>query len=107
MPGRYFTGLGAPVDVKLTDLSEGGCRFATGGRMLPLGHNLQIYIGNSGPHLASVKWADRGEVGITFASPLDTEQFSRFQNSHVPDGTFDTQSAEFETMPESAPRRFC
>ncbi|WP_432201345.1 PilZ domain-containing protein [Erythrobacter sp. W53] len=107
LPGRYFTGLGAPVDVMLTDLSEGGCRFVTGGRALPLGANLQIYVANSGPHLASVKWAAQGEVGVTFSSPLATEKFEQFQNSHVPDASWSEQIGEFDAMPEGPPRRFC
>jgi len=107
LPGRYFTGQGMPMDVTLTDISEGGCRFATHGRMLPLGASLQIYVANSGPHLASVKWAAKGEVGITFSAPLDAEKFEKFQNSHVPDASWSEDVGEFDAMPDAPPRRFC
>lgn len=107
VPGRFFTGLGEPVDVKLADLSEGGCRFSAGDRTLPIGSHVQIYIAGSGPHHASVTWSDKGEVGVTFAKPLESDQLRRFQNTHVPDLSVDSSQRDFEPMPDTPPRRFC
>lgn len=107
VPGRYFTGLGSPVDVTLADLSEGGCRFATDNKKLALGSHLQVYVAGSGPHQAAVRWVEKGEVGVTFASPLETEQFEKFQGSHVPDLSDEALPGDFEPMPDALPQRFC
>lgn len=107
MPGRYFTGRGSPVDVQLSDLSVGGCRFATGAQSLTLGSPVQIYVGGAGPFRANVKWVEKGEAGVTFAAPLSDEQFANFRNSHVPDFAELQRSNEFEDMPDSPPQRFC
>ncbi|QFT76638.1 PilZ domain-containing protein [Erythrobacter sp. THAF29] len=107
LPGRFFTGLGTPEDVVLTDLSVGGCRFASGARKLPLGAPLQIYVAGSGPHRATVKWVEGGEVGVTFTSPLSEEQFENFRHSHVPDLAAQGTPGDFEDVPDELPQRFC
>ncbi|MEL6529405.1 MAG: PilZ domain-containing protein [Pseudomonadota bacterium] len=107
VPGRYFTGLGDPVDVTLSDLSEGGCRFPIGNQKLNVGAPMQIYVASSGPHRASVRWIDDGQAGVTFASPLPTEQFEKFQVSHVPDSSDDAEPGEFEIVPNALPQRYC
>lgn len=107
VPGRYFTGLGDPVDVTLSDLSEGGCRFPIGNQKLNVGAPMQIYVASTGPHRASVRWIDDGQAGVTFASPLETEQFEKFRVSHVPDGSIDDKPGEFEIVPDALPQRFC
>lgn len=107
VPGRYFTGLGDPVDVTLSDLSEGGCRFPIGNQRLNIGAPIQIYVASSGPHRATVRWIDQGQVGVTFAVPLETEQFEKFRISHVPDMTQDDTPGEFEVVPNALPQRFC
>ena len=107
VPGRYFTGLGDPVDVTLSDLSEGGCRFPIGNQRLNIGARLQIYVASTGPHRASVRWIDDGQVGVTFSTPLQTEQFEKFQVSHVPDLAEDTKPGDFDIVPDALPHRFC
>ncbi len=107
VPGRYFTGLGDPVDVTLADLSEGGCRFAIGNQKLNIGAPMQIYVASTGPHRASVRWIDDGQVGVTFATPLETEQFEKFKGSHVPDMSDDGTPGEFEVVPDALPQRYC
>ena len=107
VPGRYFTGLGDPVDVTLGDLSEGGCRFPIEAHKLNIGAPLQIYIAGSGPHRAAVRWIDDGQVGVTFATPLSTEQFEKFEGSHVPDLSSDAIPGEFEIASDALPQRFC
>ena len=107
LPGRYITGLGKPEDVLLTDLSVGGCRITYGDRKVILGAPIQIFIGNTGPHRATIKWIKGEELGVTFTQPLSEEQFTTFQNSHVPDRVTNTVSGEFDEMNGTAPQRFC
>ncbi len=107
IPGRYFTGLGAPVDVQLKNLSEKGCCLAEVSGNLPIGSRLQIHVGSSGPHHAHVKWSKNGDVGVTFVTPLDPDKFQGFQASHVPDMTQDMVSGDFEKMEPGRPQRFC
>ena len=107
IPGRYFTGRGSPKDVIIADLSPGGCRFTVSEQGLIPGTRLQIFIGNTGPFHAVVKWAAKGEVGLTFATPIDEEQFERFKNSHVPDFTNGEATGSFEEVPDALPNRFC
>ncbi|WP_299196272.1 PilZ domain-containing protein [uncultured Erythrobacter sp.] len=107
IPGRYFTGLGDPVDVELKNLSVRGCCMAAVSGKLPPGSRLQIHIGSSGPHHAHVKWARDNEVGVVFVKPLDPERFARFQSSHVPDSAQSTIAGDFEDMLSGRPQRFC
>ncbi len=107
LPGRCYTGQGTPQDVILKDLSVGGCRFETQSVKLGLGSRLQIYIAGTGPHHASVTWVEKGEVGITFRTPLSEEKFEGFQSSHVPVYSQSSGGA-FDAMPEDqSTRRFC
>ncbi|MFL0354904.1 PilZ domain-containing protein [Erythrobacter sp. GH1-10] len=107
LPGRYMTSLGTPEDVVLTDLSVGGCRFAMGSRKLTLGTPLQIYVAGSGPHRAVIKWVDKGEVGVTFSTPLSESEFETFQGSHVPDLAAQGMPGDFEPLTDTRPQRFC
>ncbi len=107
VPGRYSTGRGEPVSVELRDLSVGGCRFAGGGDELGPGARLQVVIAGRGPYRATIKWCAKGEVGVTFATPLPTETFHQFQNSHVADFSDEGTPGEFEPMAPQAERRFC
>ena len=107
VPGRYFTGHGEPVDVRLRDLSVGGCCFASGDDTLPRGSRLQLLIAGRGPYKANVKWCGDGECGVTFAVPLDPESFKQFQNSHVADFSDEGPSATFRSMSGKAGQRYC
>ncbi|MBV7265282.1 PilZ domain-containing protein [Erythrobacter ani] len=107
LPGRYFTGLGSPVDVILTELSVGGCRFPASGKKLIPGAPLQIYVGTSGPHRANIRWAENGEVGVTFTVPLTEQQISEFDSSDLPAFSGKTGADEFEELPGARPHRFC
>ena len=107
LPGRYFTGLGSPVDVMLSDVSEGGCRFSVGSAKLAIGSPLQVYVAGSGRHRAAVRWIDDGYVGVTFAAPLASEQVANLQIGHVPDISAEAHPGEFDTMADAKPQRFC
>ena len=107
IPGRYFTGRGTPTDVVIADLSTGGCRFAVPQGGLVPGTRVQIFVGSAGPFHGTVKWAAKGEVGLTFVTPIPEEQFEHFKHSHVPYFARDGATGSFEEVPETLPNRFC
>lgn len=107
LPGRYFTGLGTPIDVVLSDVSEGGCRFPVGTQKLAIGSPLQIYIAGAGPYRAAIRWVDDGQAGVTFTVPLDPAQVDSFQVEQVPDASGAAIIDAFEPMDDAKPRRFC
>jgi len=107
LPGRYSTGLGEPQDVTLLDLSTGGCRFEKGEHRISLGAPMQIYIADTGPHRAIVKWVFEGEVGLHFLVSLTEEQLDRFQGSHCPEESYDPPADAFEDISDLRPQRFC
>ncbi|MBD2842943.1 PilZ domain-containing protein [Erythrobacter rubeus] len=107
LPGRYFTGLGSQVDVTLTELSVGGCRFPASGKKLIPGAPLQIYIGASGPHRANIRWSENGEVGVTFATPLSEEQLGRLQDDQAAAASAPAPPGEGDDLPGAMPHRFC
>ncbi len=107
LPGRFFTGLGVPVDVTMSDISVGGCRFPVGDQQFAIGTPLQIFIAGSGPHRAAIRWVEKGEAGVTFVSPLSEELVEGFQDNHVPDAPTVAPQGDFEPMTDAKPRRFC
>ena len=107
LPGRYFTGLGKPEDVTLSDLSVGGCRFALGQRKLLLGAPVQIYVGSSGPHRATVRWTKDGEAGVTFRVPLPKQMLASLQDGDIPDAPKTDAMDAFDDMTDAQPQRFC
>lgn len=107
LAGRYFTGLGAPIDATIMDLSPRGCRFAVSTPNLNRGSRVEVYLEGSGPHHATIKWIEKGEVGVTFDAALSDELFARFQNSHVPGLDEERAPEAFRPMPKSSSHRFC
>ncbi len=107
VPGRYFTGQGEPVSVRLLDLSVGGCRFAIGETTLPPGSSLQVIIADRGPYKAHVKWCADGECGVTFDVPLDEEDYNSFRNSHVFDFSDEGAPGTFTPIIGDGRQRFC
>ena len=110
LPGRYFTGQGVPTDVILRDISEGGCRFPAGAFRPNLGQAIQIYVGPTGPHKATITWAKDGEIGITFRRKLPADLVASFQSSHIPDPSSISVADAFEAFDaadDQSTRRFC
>lgn len=107
LPGRYYTGVGAPIDITLSDVSTGGCRFpAEAGKLKP-GSPIQIYVGGSGPHRASVRWLENGEIGVSFMMPLEQDFIDKIQCGHIPDITPESKPGGFKPMGDALPLRFC
>lgn len=107
VPGRFFTGLGVRVDVTLSDISEGGCRFPVGSQKLTIGSPVQIYIAGSGPHRASIRWVENGEAGVTFVEPLDEDMIERLERGDLPAAIEESEPADIEETKDAPPRRFC
>lgn len=107
LPGRYFTGVGAPVDVVVSDVSEGGCRFPIGAARLAPGTPLQLTIAASGPHRATVRWIEDGAVGVVFAQPLSAELVEQLKSGANSDHPAAAAPAKFEPAPDQRPQRFC
>ncbi|MEP0189631.1 MAG: PilZ domain-containing protein [Erythrobacter sp.] len=107
LPGRFFTGLGVPVDVTMSDISVGGCRFPVGEQQFAIGTPLQIFIAGTGPHRAAIRWVENGEAGVTFTTPLSEDLVDGMQVSHVPDASEESVPGDFDAMDDAKPRRFC
>ena len=71
------------------------------------GTPLQIFVADTGPHKAIVKWIADGEAGVGFLQPLSDALFSSFQTTHVPDVAKSAAPAEFDDMKGMTPQRFC
>ena len=54
-----------------------------------------------------IKWVDKGEVGVTFSTPLSESEFETFQGSHVPDLAAQGMPGDFEPLTDTRPQRFC
>lgn len=68
---RYRFGGGIAVPVRISDLTEGGCRISSIPRALDVGDRISISIDSLAPLFATVKWVDRGrEAGLKFENAL-------------------------------------
>ena len=68
--GHYRTLRGMQWDVRLADISQGGCRICEPRGELRTGETIKLFIGGSGPHRARVMWRDGEDVGVHFERPL-------------------------------------
>ena len=68
---RYRFGGGIAVPVRISDLTEGGCKITSIPRALAEGDRISIGIEPLAPVFATVKWVDRGrEAWLKFDNPL-------------------------------------
>ena len=68
---RYRFGGGIAVPVRISDLTEGGCRITSIPRALEVGDRISIGIEPLAPVFATVKWVDRGRAaGLKFDNSL-------------------------------------
>ena len=61
---------GMEWDVRLADISQGGCRICEPRGALQSGETIRLFIAGSGPHRARVMWRDGQDVGVHFERPL-------------------------------------
>ncbi|MGB3805878.1 MAG: PilZ domain-containing protein, partial [Erythrobacter sp.] len=68
--GSCRTERGQDCDVRLDDLSQGGCRLDDPKGMMRLGAIVSLSIAGTGPHAAEVAWRQSDRVGLEFRRPL-------------------------------------
>ncbi|WP_230281147.1 PilZ domain-containing protein [Croceicoccus sp. Ery15] len=74
---RYRFGGGIAVPVRISDLTEGGCRISSIPRALAIGDHISISIDTLAPLFATVKWVESGRAaGLKFDNPLYPSVFS-------------------------------
>lgn len=69
-PGKIRTGRGVAHNVAIIDLSESGCRVVESGNGLNEGANVSIRVGRLDPIYATVRWVEKGHLGLEFQRPL-------------------------------------
>lgn len=69
-PGKIRTGRGIAHHVAIMDLSESGCRVAEAGTGVKEGANVSIRVGRLDPIYATVRWVEKGHLGLEFQQPL-------------------------------------
>lgn len=68
---RYRFGAGIAVPVRISDLTQHGCRITSIPRALQSGDHISITIERVAPLFATVKWVDQGRAaGLKFETPL-------------------------------------
>ena len=73
--GSCKSARGFEWDIKVDDLSAGGCRVDDPRHGLELGAHIQLLIGDVGPYTAEVAWRQGDRVGLEFTTPLDPRVF--------------------------------
>jgi hypothetical protein len=69
--GSCKSARGAAWDVRIDDLSQGGCRVDDPRHGLELGSHVQLTIAETGPFIAEVAWRQGDRVGLEFVTLLD------------------------------------
>ncbi|MHA6317496.1 PilZ domain-containing protein [Altererythrobacter sp. CAU 1778] len=68
--GRYRSGRGIAREVELQNLSRTGCRFFERFGKLEPGKEISLRVGSLAPIIATVRWREKGYVGVSFDPPL-------------------------------------
>jgi hypothetical protein len=71
LAGRCRAGEREIQDVLVTDLGAAGCRLLGLSAGITKSDRLELWLGESGPFAARLKWAKRGLLGVEFDRPLD------------------------------------
>ncbi len=81
-PGECQNGRGFTWEVKVDDISLGGCRVDDPRHGLDLGAHIQLMIAETGPYTAEVAWRQGDRVGLEFLTKLDSVIFDLMANGH-------------------------
>ena len=73
--GSCKSARGFQWDVRLHNLSSGGCRLDDPHRGMAIGSQVKLFIAGTGPHHAEVVWRQGERVGVEFARPLPERVF--------------------------------
>lgn len=108
-PGHFAVGVSQPVKAMIQDISAGGCRFPVGssGSALRAGAPVEIYIGATGPHRATVRWLEDGMAGVTFVNQLSSALVEHFRSGQPMPADIAEAPAHTPPPAHNPMRRFC
>lgn len=107
LPGRYYAAKGRGVDVTLSNISPGGCRFEQEGDALARDARILVHIDDAGPFPAYVRWVRANHVGVVFVTSLDEAQFAHFRNCHLAMRRESDGDLAPDALAQIKPRRYC
>src|SRR5687767_4919258 len=84
IPGRCQVGERAAEEVLVTDLSARGCRLRGNSIGVTKAEPVQLWLGETGPIAAKLKWVKKGSIGLAFEAPLDEEVLRPLLDAPVP-----------------------
>ena len=84
IPGRCQVGERAVEDVLVTVLSARGCRVRGNSIGVTKAEPVQLWLGETGPVAARLKWIKKGSIGLAFESPLDEDVLQPLLDAPVP-----------------------
>lgn len=70
IPGRCQVGERAAEEVLVTDLSARGCRLRGNSIGVTKAEPVQLWLGETGPIAAKLKWVKKGSLGLAFEAAL-------------------------------------
>lgn len=71
IPARCQVGERAVEEVLVTDISARGCRLRGNSIGVTKAEPVQLWLGDSGPVAAKLKWVKKGSLGLAFEAVLD------------------------------------
>ena len=84
IPGRCQVGERAVEEVLVTDLNARGCRLRGNSIGVTKAEPVQLWLGETGPVAARLKWIKKGSIGLAFESPLDEDVLQPLLDAPVP-----------------------
>src|SRR5688572_28402104 len=82
--GRCQVGERAAEEVLVTDLSAHGCRLRGNSIGVTKTEPVQLWLGETGPIAARLKWVKKGSLGLAFESALDEAFLQPLLDAPVP-----------------------
>ena len=84
IPGRCQVGGRPAEEVLIVDLSARGCRLRGNSIGVTKAEPVQLWLGETGPLAARLKWVKKGSLGFAFEAPLDEEVLRPLLDAPVP-----------------------
>jgi len=84
LAGRCRAGDRDEQEVLVTEIGAAGCRMLGLSAGVTKSDRLELWLGDSGPFAAKLKWAKRGLFGIEFERPLDAALVQSLASADAP-----------------------
>src|SRR5688500_1944203 len=84
IPGRCQVGDRTVEDVLVTDLSARGCRLRGNSIGVTKTEPVQLWLGETGPIAAKLRWIKKGSIGLAFEAALDENVLPPLLNAPAP-----------------------